>query len=85
MPGGKYYDYIFNDTLPSFLEAKVRGKIYDLNVGYPGLLLGGENWVFGFLLSFEDLLLLESTFSGFCKKILKLPFSSKVRTCNLGC
>ena len=37
------------------------------------------------LSTFEDLLLLESTFSGFCKKILKLPFSSKVRTCNLGC
>ena len=54
MPGGEYYDYIFSDTLPSFLEAKVRGKLYDLNVGYPGLLLGGENWVFGFLLSFED-------------------------------
>tara|TARA_B100000886_G_scaffold102602_1_gene68165 strand:- start:503 stop:895 length:393 start_codon:yes stop_codon:yes gene_type:complete len=54
MPGGKYYDYIFSDNLPSFLEAKVRGKLYDLNVGYPGLLLGGENWVFGFLLSFED-------------------------------
>ena len=54
MPGGKYYDYIFNDTLPSFLEAKVRGKLYDLNVGYPALLLGGKNWVYGFLLSFED-------------------------------
>ena len=54
MPSGKYYDYIFSDTLPSFLEAKVRGKLYDLNVGYPGLLLGGVNWVFGFLLSFED-------------------------------
>ncbi len=54
MPGGKYYDYIFSDNSPSFLEAKVRGKLYDLNVGYPGLLLGGENWVFGFLLSFED-------------------------------
>ena len=54
MPGGKYYDYIFSDSLPSFQEAKVRGKLYDLNVGYPGLLLGGENWVFGFLLSFED-------------------------------
>ena len=53
MPGGKYYDYIFSDYLPSFQEAKVRGKLYDLNVGYPGLLLGGENWVFGFLLSFE--------------------------------
>ena len=54
MPGGKYFDYIFSDISPSFLEAKVRGKLYDLNVGYPGLILGGESWVFGFLLSFED-------------------------------
>lgn len=54
MPGGKYYDYICLGMVSSFQEAKVMGKLYDLNVGYPGLLLGGETWVRGYLLNFEN-------------------------------
>ena len=54
MPRGKYYDYICLGMVSSFQEAKVRGKLYDLNVGYPGLLLGGETWVRGYLLNFEN-------------------------------
>jgi len=54
MPGGKYHDYICHGAVSSFQEAKVKGKLYDLNVGYPGLLLGGKTWVRGYLLSFEN-------------------------------
>ena len=54
MPGGKYHDYICRSTVSSFQKAKVKGKLYDLKVGYPGILLGGENWVRGYLLIFKN-------------------------------
>ena len=70
MPGGKYHDYICHGTVSSFQEAKVKGKLYDLNVGYPGILLGGENWVRGYLLSFENKYVLKKldTLEGFDEK-----------------
>jgi gamma-glutamylcyclotransferase (GGCT)/AIG2-like uncharacterized protein YtfP len=32
--------------------AKIRGELYDLHVGYPGVFLRGEQWVQGYVLSF---------------------------------
>ena len=67
MPGEKYHDYICNGFESSFLEAKVKGELYDLNVGYPGLLLRGEHWVRGYLLIFKGKNVLKKldTFEGF--------------------
>lgn len=53
MPGGRYYDYICKEHLASFTEAKAKGCLYDLKVGYPGMTLG-EDWVKGYLLRFDS-------------------------------
>ena len=34
------------------VAAKIRGELYDLQAGYPGLLLNGDSWVWGYVLDF---------------------------------
>ena len=51
-PGGRYWQQYCEGKLSGLLEAKIRGQLYDLQVGYPGLLLGGADWVYGYVLQF---------------------------------
>ena len=58
-PGGTYWPDFCEGKVDKPVPAKIRGKLYDLNVGYPGLKLTGDHWVHGFILKFqheEDLL-----------------------------
>mgnify|MGYP005863976501 CR=1 FL=1 len=34
------------------MPAKIRGELYDMQVGYPGLRLKGVGWVYGYLMTF---------------------------------
>ena len=54
MPGGKYYEYITKDFEVSYVQAKVKGLLYDLKIGYPALLSSKKNWVKGYLLNFNN-------------------------------
>lgn len=52
-PGGHYWPAFGEGKLTAHpVAAKVRGELYDLHVGYPGLLLKGDSWVWGYVLSF---------------------------------
>ena len=53
-PGGYYWPRFCEGKVHSVVAAKVRGELYDLHVGYPGLRLAGEDWVQGYLLTFES-------------------------------
>ena len=70
MPGGKYHDYICHDQVFECKKAKIKGELYDLNVGYPSLILGEETWVIGFLLNFESNNILKKldTLEGYSKR-----------------
>lgn len=52
-PGGRYWPQYCEGKVSQAIPAKIRGELYDLKVGYPGVLLRGEAWVQGYLLSFE--------------------------------
>lgn len=61
-PGGHYWPEFCEGKVEEPVPAKIHGKLYDLHVGYPGLLLRGESWVQGHLLTFkteEDFLRLD--------------------------
>jgi len=51
-PGGHYWPEFCEGQVLSQKAAKIRGELYDLHVGYPGLLLRGNGWVHGYLLEF---------------------------------
>lgn len=52
-PGGHYWPEFCEGKLAAEPRAaKVRGELYDLHVGYPGLLLKGDSWVWGYVLNF---------------------------------
>ncbi len=51
-PGGHYWSQFCEGKVASAVSAKIRGKLYDLHVGYPGVLVGGEGWVQGIVLTF---------------------------------
>ena len=54
-PGGQYWHtYCEGKLSDEPIEARIQGELYDLNVGYPGLLLQGENWVIGWILKFAN-------------------------------
>tara|TARA_B100000614_G_C14156439_1_gene330761 strand:- start:4 stop:438 length:435 start_codon:yes stop_codon:yes gene_type:complete len=54
-PGGHYWPAFCAGKLAAEpVPAKIRGELYDLHVGYPGLLLRGEQWVHGYLLEMAD-------------------------------
>lgn len=51
-PGGHYWPQFCEGKVSEVLPAKIKGELYDLHVGYPGLKLRGENWVLGYVLTF---------------------------------
>lgn len=51
-PGGHYWPEFCEGKVISQTPAKIRGELYDLHVGYPGLVLQGDNWVYGYILKF---------------------------------
>lgn len=51
-PGGRYWPRFCEGKVIDVALAKVRGELYDLHVGYPGVLFRGNGWVEGCLLSF---------------------------------
>lgn len=53
-PGGHYWPQFCEGRVSSVVAAKIRGQLFDLHLGYPGLRLAGENWVQGFVLTFES-------------------------------
>ncbi|MEM7792344.1 MAG: gamma-glutamylcyclotransferase family protein [Verrucomicrobiota bacterium] len=53
-PGGFYWPRFCEGKVSDVQPAKIRGSLYDLHVGYPGLVLGGENWVEGYVLTFPQ-------------------------------
>ncbi len=53
-PGGYYWNRFCEGKVASIVEAKVRGKLYDLHLGYPGIRLEGLSWVFGYKLNLKD-------------------------------
>jgi gamma-glutamylcyclotransferase (GGCT)/AIG2-like uncharacterized protein YtfP len=53
-PGGHYWHQFCAGKVAAALPAKIRGQLYDLQVGYPGVYLGGEGWVRGYVLRFPN-------------------------------
>lgn len=50
-PGGHYWPEFCEGKLAAApVAAKIHGELYDLHVGYPGLLLKGDKWVKGYLM-----------------------------------
>ncbi|MGC6424063.1 MAG: gamma-glutamylcyclotransferase family protein [Lentimonas sp.] len=58
-PGGHYWHRFCEGKVSRVVAARIRGSLYDLHVGYPGLVLDDGGWVQGFLLTFESLKELE--------------------------
>ncbi|MFP4203196.1 MAG: gamma-glutamylcyclotransferase [Opitutales bacterium] len=53
-PGGAYWASLCEGKLATPPQpAKIRGTLYDLHVGYPGLRLEGDGWVRGYVLKFR--------------------------------
>lgn len=60
-PGGHYWpEYCAGKLVCEPMPAKIRGELYDLHVGYPGLLLKSDNWVHGYVLEMAS----EAAFAG---------------------
>lgn len=53
-PGGRYWPPFCEGKVARQHPAKIRGELYDLHVGYPGLRLQGADWVYGWLLELAD-------------------------------
>lgn len=51
-PGGHYWAAYCEGRVLQMQDAKVRGALYDLHLGYPGLVLGGSDWVYGLCMQF---------------------------------
>lgn len=61
-PGGRYWPEFCEGKVGEPIPAKIKGELYDLHVGYPGLRLNGGDWVHGTILTFkreEDFLRLD--------------------------
>lgn len=52
-PGGYFYPHYCEGKVVANVEAIALGILYDLPMGYPAL-TPGENWVYGYVLSFAD-------------------------------
>lgn len=52
-PGGRYWPEFCAGKVKEPIAAKLKGELYDLHLGYPGLRLQGEDWVHGYLLRFR--------------------------------
>jgi len=53
-PGGRYWPEYCEGRVESVQPAKVNGRLFDLHLGYPGLVLGGDDWVQGVVLTFSS-------------------------------
>lgn len=53
-PGGHYWPQFCEGKVSDVTPAKIRGELYDLHVGYPGVLLRGDDWVQGCVLAFPN-------------------------------
>lgn len=53
-PGGHYWPQFCEGKVSSEVPAKIRGALYDLHVGYPGVFLREDGWVQGVVLTFEQ-------------------------------
>ena len=51
-PGGHYWPQFCEGKVSAPVPAKIRGELYDLHVGYPGMFLSGDSWVLGTVLTF---------------------------------
>ena len=51
-PGGHYWHQFCEGKVSAVMPAKIRGELYDLHVGYPGVFMRGDGWVQGTLLTF---------------------------------
>ena len=49
-PGGLYWPRFCEGRVCAVREARVRGCLFDLDLGYPALRLGGSEWVRGVVL-----------------------------------
>jgi len=49
-PGGLYWDRFCEGRVEVVGRARIRGRLYDLPVGYPGVWLEGPGWVRGVVL-----------------------------------
>ena len=64
-PGGHYWPRFCEGKVTTAIPAKIHGELYDLHVGYPGLFIRGDSWVYGYVLTiprdedFEQLDVLE--------------------------
>ncbi|WP_404784060.1 gamma-glutamylcyclotransferase [Altericista sp. CCNU0014] len=52
-PGQVNYDRYCGDRILQALPAQVRGRLFHLSLGYPGM-TSGDAWVQGYLLQFAD-------------------------------
>jgi gamma-glutamylcyclotransferase (GGCT)/AIG2-like uncharacterized protein YtfP len=52
-PGQFNYQAYCSDLTTTIQPAKLRGQLFDLSVGYPGM-IAGKDWVKGYLLSFKN-------------------------------
>jgi gamma-glutamylcyclotransferase (GGCT)/AIG2-like uncharacterized protein YtfP len=52
-PGQSNHSAYCGDRTTTIQPAKVRGQLFDLLMGYPGM-VAGKGWVKGYLLSFTD-------------------------------
>ncbi len=53
-PGGLYWPGFCEGRVRAVREARVRGRLYGLDPGYPALRLGGSEWVRGVVLDLAD-------------------------------
>lgn len=53
-PGGLYWSRFCEGRVRAVREARVRGRLYDLDLGYPALRPGGSEWVTGVVLELAD-------------------------------
>lgn len=51
-PGGHYWPQFCEGKVSAAVPAKIRGELYDLHVGYPGVFMRGDDWVQGYVLTF---------------------------------
>jgi gamma-glutamylcyclotransferase (GGCT)/AIG2-like uncharacterized protein YtfP len=58
-PGKANYDRYCGDRVSQSCSAQVRGKLFELSLGYPGMTFG-ETWVLGYLLDFANESILEA-------------------------
>jgi gamma-glutamylcyclotransferase (GGCT)/AIG2-like uncharacterized protein YtfP len=52
-PGKVNYERYCGDRVLQSIPAQVRGQLFELSLGYPGMMCG-ETWVQGYLLNFAD-------------------------------